>query len=518
MLKYLHWNDLLRLRRVCKWTKGITNAYLWINPKRAPEIEINEDNGKSLEAFVAMGIPSARLFLNNDISGYYFYKQIDEKTRHHFLEDYGPHVKGLRVAQITLCPFGRELDFLDGMKNLTAFEAGYFGHGRKKGGDVEWGAEESAILARAKDDPRLSNFGLPKIFTSLKAIKIGQDYSFCKNFSVIKRGGDALLTCPQLKYASLPYDSTFQTNEFGGGDNDIHGALAKAFTYLQLYIMERPNKIYEADAGKEQLEVYDFVSYHHELEPWTRESSDESHAKLPVTWLGSQLFLPVCSRALKTKLKLTNVNASWFCARFKGEFGDEYASPEIGNPVVSMVGIDPCVMQLDMPNLEHIWIPLTSGWVCGDEPRPKWPALKGLDIIVDGKDGYMWDTDRKTRFADITRVIHQPTMGLFRVLFGDGVVRTNMSGLSIRFVDEKEKKELTVPRTEEIVKSCPNLKKIVLTNWVGTNKQLVDLWRGLLELEEIYLYNCKELGNVAFVGGNVGCPVFLGLKSRLKNL
>ncbi len=75
-----------------------------------------------------------------------------------------------------------------------------------------------------------------------------------------------------------------------------------------------------------------------------------------------------------------------------------------------------------------------------------------------------------------------------------------------------------MPKTGDIVKSCPNLKKLKISTWPGTNKALTKLWKGLLALEEVTLENCDGLGNVAFVGEDVGNPVFLKLKSMLTQL
>ncbi len=172
-------------------------------------------------------------------------------------------------------------------------------------------------------------------------------------------------------------------------------------------------------------------------------------------------------------------------------------------------------MGLKMPNLEKITIPFTSGSATAEEIRPEWPALKVLEITVDGKTGYVWDVDRNERFGDIERVIGQSTHMLFKFLFGNGIVRTNMTELSIHFAEWRGKKKVAVPKVEEIAESCPNLKRIKLGNWMGTNKQLAELWEELPYLEEISLENCKELGNVAFVGEEIEYPVFFCLESKL---
>ncbi len=517
MLPHLAWNDLLRLRRVCSWTKGITDAYLQVNPQLAPEIEINEGNEKTLKSFMDLGIPTTKLFLNNK-SGYSFYENIGKKTEHQFLNKFGPLIKHLRVSRLTSISFGRELNFINGMKNLKSFEADYFGHGRKTDEDVLSNEAMAHYQQLATQKSFLKEdrcFPLP--FQSLETIKIGpmfgQDYEYLKRMDVVCRSGNIFYICPQLKYACLPFDSTFKTPEFGEGlteDALFHGSLPRALLYLGIYTAERPNDLYPPSGVNGRLEVYDFQNYHNDSIPWAMEYFKESFDKLRACWVGSKDFVHVCLRALETGLKLLNVDPRWYCARYNVGL----TLPELGIPVVSLVGLDPCMRGLDMPNLEKITIPFTSGSLPGDPTRPRWPALKIVDITVDGKVGCVWDMYGRRRIEDCSKELALPTTALFRFLFWE-VVRANMTELSIRFVDGKGKKELEVPNVEDIVKSCPNLKKIKLGNWMGTNKQLVELWNGLLGLEEISLENCKELGNVAFVGEDVGNPVFLRLESKL---
>ncbi len=118
--QYFSWNDLLRLRRVCHRTYDTTREYLKLNPVRAPEIEINEDSDKSFDAFMNMGIPVTKIFINNP-SGSRFY-DLNSSSVRKFLNQYGFKIEQLRVTKFTLCTYGNERMFLKGLANLKDFE------------------------------------------------------------------------------------------------------------------------------------------------------------------------------------------------------------------------------------------------------------------------------------------------------------------------------------------------------------------------------------------------------------
>lgn len=174
-------------------------------------------------------------------------------------------------------------------------------------------------------------------------------------------------------------------------------------------------------------------------------------------------------------------------------------SVDNGIPVVSLINLDSCILSLNMPNLEKIDIRQTSQSNVSDEGgarRPCWPSLKVLNMNVDLKSAFYPELDE----------LHL----LFDVCFGN-FVRPQLTELTLNF---ESKLRVLAPMTEDIANSCPNLKKLEISNWPGTNKSLIKLWSGLRALEQVTFESCTGLGNVAFVGEDVGDPVFLKLKSK----
>lgn len=146
--------------------------------------------------------------------------------------------------------------------------------------------------------------------------------------------------------------------------------------------------------------------------------------------------------------------------------------------------------------------------------RPLWNNLESINLVIDSEelaecDGTMIDTDGNARFA---RYYTIPIGYLFRFLFHEQSTES-LTQLTIKF-EYITGWKLSLEVVQDIVTSCPNIKKLGLTNWPATNKCLTKFWEGLSELEEVTLECCKSLGNVAFVGTDIENPVFLRSASK----
>ncbi len=235
---------------------------------------------------------------------------------------------------------------------------------------------------------------------------------------------------------------------------------------------------------KGNLKTIDFKTYYTEF----GQGYDVAHQAT------SQVFFDFVEVAQKRGARLLNVTATWFQLR---QLDHELNKPEYGIPVVSLVNLHPCCFPLDMPNLERIEIKKIEETIVNvnwSQVRPHWPALKSLEINVDS----LGDCD-----SELGR--------LFKFFFRD-IERPQLEEICLKF--ERNVGHLDVPRAEDIVKSCPNLKRLRIVNWPGKQKALISLWRGLRNLEEVSLEYCGDMGNVAFVGEDVQNPVFFQLKSR----
>lgn len=65
---------------------------------------------------------------------------------------------------------------------------------------------------------------------------------------------------------------------------------------------------------------------------------------------------------------------------------------------------------------------------------------------------------------------------------------------------------------------CPNLTKLSLINWPGTNETILDIWKSFHLLQEISFDACLNLGDYGFVGDDTQNPLCLYSKSMYKNL
>ncbi len=219
----------------------------------------------------------------------------------------------------------------------------------------------------------------------------------------------------------------------------------------------------------------------------------------------------------------------------------------VGEAVVSLVGLDPIIMDIDMPNLEKITVPSTCFCMTGGGKRPEWPKLKVLDITVDGTEGTCWDFIGVTTVKRINGSHTQGTDNVFAFLFCN-LVRPSVVEMPLKFVEDDGKvnsgsvvpkplkvdldgflkkgeemlrwgiqDKLTVPNVGMIVKCCPNLKVLKLGNWQGSNKALLGFWKGLGEgLEELEMENCRNVTDFTFLGEVQENPEFLKLKSKFE--
>ncbi len=443
---------------------------------------MTEQPGKDLKALLALKIPISKLFLNNP-TGHQFYDNLSTATLTNFTTTYGPMITSLRVVQLSVHPCFKEWTFLEALVNLKTFEAGGYGLGVVPSTGQRTMMERKHLM-RAKTDPRVPKFEpftYPPNFKNLEVLKIGHNEQYCIS-DTSNRLAIFLKILSKLEHISFPIGSDTEGNNGNDGNWAVH-PLSRNLHKIYAHIMQQG----------QTLKYVDFINYHKERE-----------MKIETV---SEMYLKQCSHIMTLiancsyrDVKFLNVNPAWFQKLKTGcDFMDPFDFKRFGLPVVSLVNLHSCVFLFNMPNLERINICQTSRSNVGNV-RPYWPALKTLEINVNSKT------------AEETNTPTQDTALLFKFLWKD-IVREKLTGLSLRFQDEKVNGELAIPKTEDIVSACPNLKKLRIENWPGISKQLTKLWNGLPRLEELALEYCKDLENADFVGNDFENPVFLQLIS-----
>ncbi len=189
ILPSLNWNDLLRSRRVCKVLKGITDDYIRLHHELAPETQITEQSDHNLESFMALGIPTTKLFIKNP-TGQNFYDNLDTQVLTQFTTTFGPMIKSLRVEQLSLHPCVNEWTFLSSFPNMKTFEAAYFGHGKLK---PKISPEQATKISQKRQikavyDPRCGGTNcFPENAKSLEILKIGRNQEYMTIYDINDR-------------------------------------------------------------------------------------------------------------------------------------------------------------------------------------------------------------------------------------------------------------------------------------------------------------------------------------------
>lgn len=170
----------------------------------APEIEISEqDEGKSLNAYMELGIPTTKLYINNP-SGHEFFDNLDVLTLPNFVTFHGSIIDCLRLEQLSIYPCFNEWTFLSSLSSLSRFEASFMGHGIVGTPDDFDKGQRHKL--RAQTDTRFDNIYIPETFNkTLKTIKIGNMHPLgCKYASIHNRVSTILNEYEKLFYISLP--------------------------------------------------------------------------------------------------------------------------------------------------------------------------------------------------------------------------------------------------------------------------------------------------------------------------
>lgn len=443
-------------------------------------MEIRENGDKSLSAFLQIGIPFARIYLNN--KGVNFF---DNPCIPQFLELYGEKITHLRVHHFFAFSNETEMPFYEALANLQHLELEEI-DARK------WRCDFEVCTMPDGRELKRPPCPIPLNFKNLKTLKFGH----IKTARKLDHGYwvDVVECCCQhLEYIGHPrYDHPLPpNNELFGLPNPFPMSMLSnsgAFLCVTRVIDWRHDK-YPAQPN---LKYYDLKNFND-----TSEGGGSSYDLM--------FFLQHC---YERGVKLLNVDAELYFAM--GPSDDENHIKQILTPVVSVKNINRAFFIGEMPNLERILVTGTSRCTFGsfwkEGRKPEWPALSTVHLTVDS--------------MELEELIGldlgpQDTTQLLEFLFED-VVREKLTELMLRFDEKSARKgDLPCPRTGNIVSSCPNLKILSLGNWVGTNKALSKMWAGLQHLEQLVLEDCRALGNVAFVGENKELPTFFKLKSTI---
>lgn len=191
-----------------------------------------------------------------------------------------------------------------------------------------------------------------------------------------------------------------------------------------------------------------------------------------------------------------------------------------GTNIVSLQNIHTFVQMMNMTKLEKINAKTSSSSCNCKLIRPGYNSFVNLRIIELTIDSVCM---QNTRWFDNGTIYNTTethfTDDLITFLFRN-CIREKLDVLSFVYVDiikdialfEPKKVKIPMPKILELCTSCPNITKLTLCGWPGTNKGILNLWTGFDHLTDVCFDQCVNLGNAAFVGESVLNPCCLKLK------
>lgn len=476
----MDWNDLLRLRRVCKASNILVNYHIRSGAALniSPWITIydsSETNKPTLSSFLELGFPLAKIYLMNTSGKATFTNSVTKKFVHRF----GKNIHHLRVYKFSNVPSAKEQKFYQGLVNLQSLTIDKI-EGVSKSFNM-LGEGKSIMQTYTFEDLLPVNKNLPGIFKQLKQLIIhASPNTLYINLALVSR--EITQFCEKLENAGDAFGSFVK---FGIGGRTDKKLVCQIMNNIERQVLNRQSC----------LKSYDFQGFYEAgLSPKSQEKIN--------SFVHAPFFLQLAKTCGKKSVNLKNINVWWLAP-----LDDSRRSHEreiILAPLVSMVHMHGAAYTLDLVNLEKLVIPATSQSCLYPVKQMKvgiWPKLAVLEITVDSflLDGLVLAYDANTQSAGC--MPQAPTSDLMRFLLVD-IARPVLKELTLRYVKGVECDVITVNLVARLGKCCPNLQKLVLVNWPGNNSILQEGLTGLNKLEELSLERCKLVGNDAFK--NVG--------------
>lgn len=468
MFPILNHGDVLRMRRVCKPIKAIADDFIWTNFK--PHVrEINETN-YTFQKFINLNIPTTSLYLNNSSPSFF-----EDNYIFDFVQLYGNKITHVKIQHFGTFISEHELHFFANLPNLQHLDISFIDASQR---DCSYDQHTvNDVLVPREKSP------FPPNFKNLKTLKLNEvqgshprDYGYAWDF---------IEFCENLEYVKHPY---FKEPFFDKSKKPLG-----PFDCLMKYTRKRQ----QMQPDSPNLQYYDLQHY-------------------VETGYFLNEFCIVIKACYDRGVKLLNMHSDLFRLVAR-EFRPAPETFKI--PLVSLKNVHGYMFCEELPNLEKLTIESTARscyaftwlgpWRFISIPVPKWPKLKTLDITI--------DSVKLTKNGQFPAKNIDELYNFLFVYAPETEKRVKLRMLAIRFSREPEGcevEQLPVPKVQDITRSCPLVTKLILANWLGTNKAVAMFWEGLPFLEEVVLDNCEQLGDVAFVGKDKDDPVFLKLTGK----
>lgn len=470
MLPFLLIEDVIRLKKVCLEAFLVCRDYLKEKcVPNASEIEINEAS-YTFSDFLKDGIPYSHIYINNDLSRAKFF---DNFFLGEFLRIYGARVEHIRIAVLGLSLSENEQCFYERLKNLKSLEIENFSlksTNKKR-------TQKLCTTYSDENVKRLCNYqstfeNIDRVVISIKE----------KDFS--KKTFTCSLVFPQYCKKLKTYGNSWWCNAAKNYEMQFEDLLHK---FANFCVSKPPF-----------LKNFDMCNWNQIEVNTVRENADAVN-----------YFLEQC---LENDIKLINFHSVLL----------EVVNPFVnsGANISSLQNVHSFVQVMQMNSLTEITAISSQ---CSSYLKlirlnyNTFANLERIKLIIDSiylqntswfEDGVIYATNEVRPIEDLLLFLFCSCvrLKLHDIYIGYDAKLNNKTSVS--------ESNNSIAKIVDLSRCCPNLSKLTLFQWPGTNKWISKIWTGLPHLQDVCFDHCNQLGNVAFIGENVEAPLCFCPKSK----
>lgn len=457
--------DIVRFGKVCTEAKRITDDYLLTKCiPDSTEVEINESTFQMCD-FIDRGIPASHIYINNSRSGKKFFDNVYVAE---FANDFGKKVTHVRIAMFSTVIEGNERIFWDQLLNLKSLVIlKIINNGLRlfDSFDETW-------------DPE-NNFPFPENILNVTTLK------FCYKAKDFDRNSyvfsNKILPLFMRKIECL--GQTFWPKLRNNVKIDFGNYLESVMNMFHQNVLT--------------LKEYD-MSYFFELD---RKILHGFSSKIMEFLFTSFMFgiklVALDSLLLEAIIPVNLENFTTF--------------------VSTMRNVSATAQHMNLESLEELDIVTSRSSMTKEWEKNAFEKLKHLKILIDSI------RLQKICFfgtgVTLTTSYELWTSDLLKYFFVS-FKRPTVEDLSIVYTEDLisqaqiNKTKLPFIKILQLSNCCPNLKKLTIGWWPGTNYSISKIFTSFLLLEDICFDHCFNLGNVAFIGSNAMDPCCFKLKSN----
>lgn len=471
-MPYLSTEDVVSLGRVCTRANSIAKEYLRVNCipyGDGNEVEVNETSF-SISDFLRCGRAATRIYINNCVSGCRFFEDDNVDV---FGDKYGKRITHLRIFKFSVLFSDYERRFFERLENLEALTIE----------TIDFQSDESvnqSCTSISKGLLLLLDGGdaYPNTIFKVRTLRfVVNEEDFTTELYVFSTLLPYyLLNLEILGHAFWPTVTT--------GDEIVLGEMLELVLHLFIWHGFR-------------ICQYDMQCFNGVTATLIR-SNEEKLC----------MFLRNCWRQ---NIGLVHVDSAMF------EVVDAFGNT--GTNVVSLKNIHSAVQVMQLSSLCEVNIKSSCSSIHDKLTKSKYNNCKKLEKLNLILDSVVLQKPSWFNKGHLRTATECTVDDLIFVLFKN-CRRENLKDLGITFDNqimnslESRNERLPVLELATLSWCCPNLTKLYLCNWLGTNKCISIIWTSLNLLEDVCFEDCANLEIESFVGSDINDPCCLKLRGK----